>query len=78
MDWQTEKLIKVLARLERVREVITTNSGRMNANHHLVGLQDLTVINDLITDILLQQMSALEIDAAVREEVCKYRHIKAG
>jgi hypothetical protein len=78
MIWISEKLIKVLARLERIRYVLDSNKGKMNSNHYQAAMADLLTINDLITWILLRFMSALEIDVAVREEVTKYEHIKRG
>lgn len=78
MIWISERLIKVLARIERVRYVLKDAKGNINENFYKAGMEDLKVINDLITFILLKFMAAQEIDAAVREQVTKYEHIKRG
>ena len=78
MVWFTEELVKVLALIERIRFVIVSSSGGINANYYNSALRDLSIINGIITRILLRYMTALEVDADVREQVTKYEHIKKG
>ena len=78
MVWFTEELVKVLALIERIRFVIVSSSGGINGNYYNSALRDLSIINDIITRILLRYMTALEVDADVREQVTKYEHIKKG